>query len=145
MSRRSTHVEILDWGAILRPTRGRPEKEKLFESELTLKNVSLRKTKIAFKIQGRQDLSMQNQILDIRRVLGNRLNHRIAKFFTLLIPVSLLQVVWGVLHEARHHVFAPWRHGRIRQTGNDHVDVRTTREAGLSSFVICALHVVNAW
>src|ERR1041384_8083264 len=75
MRRRSAHVEILDRRAILRPSRRRSQKEKLFERQLTLKNISFRQTKITFEIEWRQNLPIANQLLDVRRVLRNRINH----------------------------------------------------------------------
>src|SRR5437870_12344868 len=99
MRRRSAHVEILDWRTILCPTRRRSQKEKLFQGQFALKNVSLGQTKFAFKIERRQDLSMKNDVFDIWCMLGNRIDHRVAKLFTLFVPRSFLQIVRRVLHE----------------------------------------------
>src|SRR6185369_5045024 len=106
MRRRAAHVEVLDRRAILRPTRRGPQKEKLFERQLTLKNISFRQAKLTFEIEWRHHLSIANQFTDVRRVLGDRVDHRVAKLVALLVPGSFLQVVRRVLHEARHHVFA---------------------------------------
>src|SRR6185369_13043815 len=88
------------------PSRRGSQKEELFERQLSLKNISFRQTKIAFKIEWSQNLSIANQLLDVGRVFSNRVHHRVAKLFAFLVPASFLQVVRGVLHEARHHVLA---------------------------------------
>src|SRR5258708_38536446 len=99
MGRRSANVEILNRRTILGPARSGPQKEKLFQRQLTLKNISLRQTKLAFQIKRRQDLSMKNDVFDIRRVLGDGVDDGVAKLFALVVPVSFLQVVRRVLHE----------------------------------------------
>src|SRR5437899_4415987 len=70
---RSAHVKVLDWRAILCPTRRRSQKEKLFQGQLALENISFGQTKFAFEIEWRQDLSMKNDSTDIWRMLGNRI------------------------------------------------------------------------
>ena len=78
----------------------------MFQRQFALKNISFRQSKLAFEIERRQDLSMQDDVFDVRRVLGNRINDGIAKFFSFVVPISFLQIVRSVLHEARHHVLA---------------------------------------
>jgi len=72
----------------------------LLERQLALKNIPFRQSKFAFEIERRQNLSMQNNVFDIRRVLSDRIDDCIAKLFALVIPVSFFQVVRGVLYEA---------------------------------------------
>src|SRR5712691_570949 len=55
MGRRSAHVKVLDGGAELRPARHRPQKEKLLQRELALKDVAFTQAKFALQIQGRHD------------------------------------------------------------------------------------------
>ena len=42
---------------------------------------------------------MQNDVPQIWRILGKRIDHRLAELVALLIPCSLLQMIWGVLDE----------------------------------------------
>src|SRR5438445_12150117 len=51
MRRRSAHVKIFYRRAILRPARRRPQKEKLFQRQLALKNISFRQSELAFEIK----------------------------------------------------------------------------------------------
>src|SRR5215204_463890 len=101
MRRRTAHVKVFDRRAILRPARCGSQEEELLERQFALENVSLRQSKLAFEIERRQHLSIANQALDVRRVLGNRVDDRITKLLALLVPASFLQVVRRVLHEAR--------------------------------------------
>src|SRR5947207_12059347 len=57
---RTAHVEIANRRAILHPTRRRPQKEKLLERQLALKDIAFRKSKVAFDVERRQHLAMQN-------------------------------------------------------------------------------------
>src|SRR5258705_10189951 len=136
MCRRAAHVETSDWCAILGPTWRRTQKEKLFESQFTLKYISFRESKIAFEVQRCQHLTVGDQVLDIWSVFGNCIYNRVAKLFALVVPVTLFQVVRRVLYNTEHHVLARRRHGRISQTGSDHVDIWTPREAPILRFVI---------
>src|ERR1041384_1732744 len=79
MRRRPAHVKVLDRRAILRPTRRRTQKEELLERQLALEDVPLRQTKLTLEIQRRQHLTIANQALEVWRVLGNRVDHRVAK------------------------------------------------------------------
>src|SRR6266446_1875029 len=100
MRGRSAHVEILNWRAILGPARRRPQKEKLFQTQFALKDISFRQTKLAFEIERRQNLSMKNNVTDVGCMFSDRIDHRIAELFTLFVPRSFLQVVRRVLNEA---------------------------------------------
>src|SRR5713226_7204973 len=144
MRRRAAHVKIANRRTVLRPTRRRPQKEKLFQGKLTLKNISFRQSEFTFEIERRQDLPMQNDVADIWRVLGDRIDYRVAKLFALIVPRSFLQVIRRVLNEAGHNVFARRRDRWISETGNYYVDVRTARVATILGIVISALHVFDA-
>src|SRR5207302_4112214 len=100
MRGRSTHVEILNWRAVLGPARRRPQKEKLFQTQFALKDISFRQTKLAFEIERCQNLSMKNDVLNVRCMFGDGVDHRVAKLFTLFVPRSFLQVVRRALNEA---------------------------------------------
>ena len=78
MRGRSAHVEIANRRSILGPAGGRAQKEKLLERQLALKNISFRQTKVPFEIERSQHLAMQNQILDVGRVLCDGIDYRVA-------------------------------------------------------------------
>src|SRR5262245_19304496 len=114
MCGRSAHIKIANRGSVLRPARCRPEKEKLFECEFPLKDVSLAESESAFDVERRKNLTVENKVSKVGSVLCNGIDHRVAEFLTLLIPCPLLEVIWSVLHETGQDVFAGRRYGGVR-------------------------------
>jgi len=105
MRRGAAHVKVLNRRTILRPARCGTQKEELLERQFALKNISLRQPKFAFEIERRQDLPMQNDVFDVRRMFSNCVDDGVAKSFAFIVPIPL-QVVRRILHEARHYVLA---------------------------------------
>src|SRR5258708_3908756 len=106
--RRSAHVQAFDWRAEARPSGDRPQEEKLLQRKLSLKDVAFSQPKVAFEVERSQHLLVQNDVLQIRRVLGDGIDHCVAEIITKLVPIQPgPQFVRRVLHEARHHVL-PW-------------------------------------
>ena len=85
---RSAHVEILDRRAVLRPSRHRPQEEKLLERKLALENIAFAQSEFAFEIERRHHLFVQDDVFDIRRVFGNRVDHVVAECFSSARPSS---------------------------------------------------------
>src|SRR5436305_776631 len=100
MRRRPAHVKVPDWRTILGPTRSRAQKEKLFQCQFPLKNISLGQNEFTFEIERRQNLSMQYDVSNVRCMFGDGVDNIVAELFALLIPGALFQVVWRVLNEA---------------------------------------------
>ncbi len=88
MGRRAAHPEIADRRGVLRPTRDRPHEEQLVEGELPVKNIPLGQAEVALQIERRHHLPMQNALPDIGRVVGQRIDDRIADWFARLVPVA---------------------------------------------------------
>src|SRR6202158_3763681 len=122
MRRRSAHIQIIDGSAVVGPAGHRPKKEKLLERKLALKNVALRKSKFALQIKRRKYLAMQNYAFYVRRIFRDGIYNVVAERFFLLVPSAFRKLVGSVLHEARQHMFARRRDGRIGQAGNNHID-----------------------
>src|SRR5687767_4961942 len=99
MGRRSAHIEVADGRLIAGPARRRPQKEQLLERELALKDVALGEAKFTLEIERRDHLPMQDDVLDVRRVLRERVDDRVTECLTLLVPRSFLQVIRCVLNE----------------------------------------------
>ena len=111
MRRRPAHIKVFYRCFVVRPTRHRPQKEKLLQRKFALKNISLCQTKFSFQVQRRQHLPPHNNFLDVRYMLADRIDNVVPKRFTLLIvPGTLSQLVRRVLHEARHNVLPGWRY-----------------------------------
>ena len=142
MRRRAAHVEVLDRRPVLGPSRHGPQEEELLESQLALEDVAFREPEVALEVERREDLPVLDDVLDVRRVLGDRVDDRVAEGLALLVPVAL-EVVGRVLHEARHDVLAGRSEGGVRQGRDDHVDVGTPGEAAVLGVVVGALHVLD--
>src|ERR1700751_4053405 len=89
MRRRSAHVQTLNRRFVIRPTRHRPQKEQLFQRKFALKNVALRQPELPLQVQRRQNLPPDNDLLEVRDVLAQRINNVVAKRFALIVPCSL--------------------------------------------------------
>src|SRR5206468_6524969 len=100
-------------------TRNGPQEEKLFERKLALKNISLCQAKFAFEVERGQHLFADNDVFDVGRVLGNRLDDVVAESLAPLVPGVLGKFVWRVLHETRKNMFARRRYARIGQARNN--------------------------
>src|SRR5437870_9599252 len=60
MGSRSAHVQILNRSTKARPARDRAQKEKLFQRQLTLKNISFAQSPFTFEIKRSDHLLVQN-------------------------------------------------------------------------------------
>src|SRR5437899_12699269 len=87
MRGRSTHIEVLDRRAELSVAGHRTQEEKLFERKLALKNVSFAQPELPVKVERREHLLVDNDVLDVRRVLGDGVDHVVAEGFALVVPV----------------------------------------------------------
>src|SRR5580765_2511792 len=68
----AAHIKVAYRCSILRPARSRPQEEQLFERQFALEDVAFGQTERSFDIERRQHLTMENDVLDIRRVLRDR-------------------------------------------------------------------------
>src|SRR5207249_5535497 len=97
----SAHPQIPNRRVVLRPARDRPREEQLLQRQLALKDVALCQSEIALEIQRRENLTMPNDVANIRRVLRNRVDDRVAERFAPLVPRARRERVRRVLHETR--------------------------------------------
>src|SRR5689334_5306501 len=140
--RGAAHVEAADGRAVLRPPGSGAEEEELLERQLALEDVALGQAELALDVERREDLPVLDDALDVRRVLRDRVDDRVAERVAFLVPVAL-QVVGRVLDEARHDVLARRRERRIGERRDDHVDVRAAREPSVLGVVVRTLHVLD--
>src|SRR5215213_3113465 len=117
MRRRSAHPQVLDRRLVLRPARYRAREEELLERQLALEDVALGQPEVAFEVEWRQHLPVQDDVADVRRVLRDRVDDGVAERLSLRVPLAGLkpcatavvgqgfspapEVIWRVLHEAR--------------------------------------------
>src|SRR5580693_1287939 len=76
MRGRAAHVEILDGGAEARVARGWSQEEKLLQGKFALEDVALAQSPLAFEVERSDDLPVQDDVFDVRRVLGDGVDHR---------------------------------------------------------------------
>ena len=68
-----------DRRAVLRPVGHRPEEEQLLERELALEDVALGQADDALDVRRREHLAVEDRALQVRRVLGERVDDRVAE------------------------------------------------------------------
>src|SRR5262249_29050138 len=132
--------EVLERRRVLRPAGRGPQEEELLERELALEDVALGEAPLTLEVERRDDLPVQDEVLQVRGVLGERVDDGVAELLLLVVPAAL-QVVRRVLDEAREDVLARRRDGRIRQARYDDVDIGARREAPVLRLVVRLLHV----
>ena len=117
----------------------------MFERKLALENVAFGQSPFAFEIERGDDLAVQDDVFDIRRVFGDGVDDVVAELFFFRVPVEAgRQLVGRVLHEARKNVFSRRRKRRIGERRNHHVDVGMRRPVAVFRFVVGLLHVLDA-
>src|SRR5947209_6843442 len=71
MRGRPTHPQTPNRRRVLRPARRRPQEEQLLERKLSLENVAFGEPEFAFKVERREHLLVQDDVADVRRIIGN--------------------------------------------------------------------------
>src|SRR5262249_24173165 len=107
---RSAHPEISYGRRVSRPAGNGTQEKQLIESEFAVKDVAFRQRKVMLQVERRQNLTVQNDLAHVRRVLRQRIDDRITESFALPPPRSLRKRVRRVLHETREDVLARRRH-----------------------------------
>src|SRR5262245_30365586 len=102
----AAHVKMTYGRPVLGPTGRRTQEEKLLESQLALKDVAFGEAETPLDIERCEDLPVQNDVAQIRRVLGERVDHRVPELFPFLVPGSFFEMIGRVLDKARHHMLA---------------------------------------
>src|SRR6185437_15806780 len=88
MSGRPAHIKVLNGSAELRVSGYGTQEEKLLQRELALKDVALAESELAFQVERREHLLVDDDVLQVRRIFGNSIDHVVAECFTLLVPVE---------------------------------------------------------
>src|SRR6476469_8396944 len=88
----SAHIEIADRRRVLGPPGRRTQEEQLFEGELSLEDIAFGEAPFSLEIERRHHLPMQNDVLDVRRVLRQRIDDGVAERLALVVPRAGLQL-----------------------------------------------------
>src|SRR5689334_2387961 len=140
---RTAKIKIPDRSSIPCPARYRPQKEQLVEGQFSLEDVSFSQTKFLIEIPRSDDLPVQNDVFQIRRVFTQCVDNVVAERFALFGPAAVLQVKRRILDEDRHHVFSGRGHRWIEERRNNNIEVRPPRISAVFCFVVRALNVID--
>src|SRR5256885_5080517 len=127
MGSATAKIEIFNRRFVTSPIQQRTHGEELVQREIAVKDLPTRKPVLLFQVEGRDDLVREDQLRQIRRILRQRLHHRLPQGFSLLLPVTL-ELVGSVLHVYGHHVLAFGRQGGVGQRWNGDFKVGLFRE-----------------
>ena len=144
MSGGAAHVQVVRPEFGTAPTRAGRRKNSCSSVNSPWKILPSGQSPLALEVERRDDLTMQNDVPEIRRVLGERVDDGVAELLALLVPDALRQMIGRVLHEARHDVLTRWRDAGIGERRDDDVDVGLPRKPSVLGRVVGALHVVDA-
>src|SRR6476661_4139398 len=101
-------------GAPMIPPPGRgAEEEQLLQGQLSLEDVAFRQSPLTLQIERGDYLAMADDVPDVRGVLRDGVDDRVAERLAMVVPRAFAQVIRGVLHEAGHHVLARRRDRRV--------------------------------
>src|SRR5580700_667431 len=140
----AAHVKVVNRRAVVGPSRDRTEEKKLLEGELALENIALREAKLALEVERRENLTAGDNLFDVGGVLGDSVDDGVAESFALIVPGALGEFVGRILNETGHNVLARRSDTRIREAGDDDIDVRFARKAAILGVVIGTLHILDA-
>ena len=65
------------------------EKKELVQCQFALKNISLRETEFLLEIPRGDDLAVEDDVFQIRRVFAQRIDYRVAERFAFLRPRAI--------------------------------------------------------
>src|SRR5579863_7155178 len=123
----AAHVELANGRAITGPASDRPQKEKLFERKLALKDVAFGEACLALDIERGDELLADDDVFYVWRVFGDGVDHGVAERLALLIPCAVAQFVRRVLNKAGKDVFAGRRDRWVGKRGNHHINIGAAR------------------
>ena len=141
MDARAALEEPADGGVELGPAGRRAQEEELVEPQLALEDVALGQPGAALDVQRGQHLTFEDDVRQVRRVLGERPDDGVPEGVALGVPVAAfaVQVVRRVLHEDGHDVLARGRHPGVDQRGDHHVEEGAPGEPPVLGVVVGAL------
>src|SRR5262245_3450872 len=102
----AAHVEAAHGAAIAGPAGDGTQEEELLQRQLALENVALREAPLALEVERREHLTVADDLPDIGRIAGDRVDHRVAEGLALLVPRPFTQLVGRVLHETGKDVLS---------------------------------------
>src|SRR5215472_398292 len=108
MSTRSAQIQSVDRSAVPGPAGYRSHKEQLVQCHVTMKDVAAGERVVAFHIQRRDHLAMNDGILDIGGILRQCVDTPVGELLLHSVPICVAQSIGSILSEYTHYVFARW-------------------------------------
>src|SRR5690348_10661252 len=87
----AAHIKIFDGSAITRPSCNRPQEEKLLERKFALKNIAFGQADLLLNVPRTEHLLADDDFFQVRRIFGDRVDHRVAKFVAAIFPRALFE------------------------------------------------------
>src|SRR5262245_53528063 len=139
----AAEVEPLDRRPVARPAGDRPHEEDLVRRDLAVEDVPAGEPEALLQVPGREHLAVHDRVADVRRVLGDGVDHDVPELLALLLPVALPQVVRRGLEEYRAAVEALGAERAVVDARDRDVAVGPARVPAVLSLVPGALEVLE--
>ena len=88
----AAHIEVVDRRAIPCPAWRGSQEEQLLQRQLALKDVAFGQTPLTLEVERRDDLTVADDVPDVRRVFRQRVDDSVAERLALIVPRALLQL-----------------------------------------------------
>src|SRR5689334_19606873 len=147
MGRRPAQPQVADRRPEPGIARDGAVEEELLQRELALEDVAFGQPGGAFDVERGLDVAVEDDVVDVRRELGDPVDDRVAERLALVVPRAELrsELVRRVLDEAADDVLAGRRHRRVDERRDDHVDVGLAAEPVVLGVVVRLLHLLDGW
>src|ERR1700730_9406383 len=137
MRARDAHVHTSNRRSILRISGNRPVEQQLIESQLALKNITLRQPNLPLDIPWRANFRVQDEVLEIGAVPRDGFNRSVTERLALrVVPFAIGELVRTVLYEHRHVVLTVRCHRGIDLRRDQDVQIRRAGPAPLLPVII---------
>ena len=140
----AAQVEAADRRAVAGPAGDGAAEEELAQVQVAVKDVPLGQAEARFQIDRRQDVARDDRCLEAGRDFLDGVGDAVGQVLPLGRPVSLLEMIGGVLHERRQDGAAGRRQGRVDVGRDDAVDVRLRGGPAVLALVPGALVVLES-
>src|SRR5690349_12045396 len=128
MRARAAKVQALERHSVIRRSNHRSSAEQLIETHLSVEDIAADQAKAALEVEWRMNLPAKHRLGEAGRVLIDRGNDGIGRFFPFVVPASAgAKVVTKVLTEERGDVLALRRQRRVQRRRDEHLDDRLLR------------------
>ena len=85
----SAEIVVCDWGAIAVPASEGPGGEELLRGHIQVQNVAVGEPDLAYQVQGRNDLPIDDGALDVGCVNGKGVDNDVGHLFPCIVPRAI--------------------------------------------------------